>query len=189
MLTLGGDHSIAMGSISGVARVHPDLCVLWVDAHGDINTPASTASGNMHGQPLSFMCGEAKTVPEPLRWLKPWLVPQRLAYIGLRDVDVPEKEMLQRLDVKAFSMTEVDQLGIDEVMTRILRHFNSIVPDGPLHCSFDVDALDPTLTPATGIVTPPADYIFIHLYISQVLLVLPQQYRYFVEDGGVAPQS
>ncbi|KAJ1977928.1 Arginase, catabolizes arginine to ornithine and urea [Dimargaris xerosporica] len=147
-LTLGGDHSIAIGTISGTAEVYDDLCVIWVDAHADINTIDSTDSGNLHGCPLSFLLGLNGKV-HPFEWVSPCLTPDRLVYIGLRDVDVPEKKILRELGIKAFSMHEVDRYGIGKVVEMALDHVN---PNRtrPIHLSFDVDALDPTVAPATG---------------------------------------
>ncbi|XP_053447584.1 arginase-1-like isoform X2 [Nycticebus coucang] len=116
-LVLGGDHSLAIGSISGHARVHPDLEVIWVDAHADINTPLTTTSGNLHGQPVSFLLkelnGKFPDVPG-FSWATPCVSAKDIVYIGLRDLNPAEQKKR------------------------------------PIHLSFDVDALDPSLTPATG---------------------------------------
>jgi len=156
-LTLGGDHSLAMGTISGVLSAHPDACVVWVDAHADINTPATSASGNIHGMPVAFLLGIAGELPkssppadpEPFSWIKPVLRPDRIVYIGLRDVDAGEKKILREHGIRAFSMHEVDRYGIGRVVEMALKHVN---PDGtrPIHLSFDVDALDPSVAPSTG---------------------------------------
>lgn len=93
-LVLGGDHSMAIGSISGHARVHPDLCVIWVDAHTDINTPLTTTSGNLHGQPVSFLLKELKgKIPDVpgFSWVTPCISAKDIVYIGLRDVDPGEQ--------------------------------------------------------------------------------------------------
>ncbi|KAL1922116.1 uncharacterized protein VTP21DRAFT_10758 [Calcarisporiella thermophila] len=148
VLTLGGDHSIAMGTVSGVFEAHPDACLIWVDAHADINTPQSTESGNLHGCPVSFLMGLAGTVPE-FEWIRPVLRPDRIVYIGLRDVDPPEKQILRKHGIKAFSMHEVDKYGIGRVVEMALDHVNPN-RDRPIHLSFDVDALDPSVAPSTG---------------------------------------
>jgi len=159
-LVIGGDHSIAIGSISGRLAVDPNLCILWIDAHADINTPETSPTGNIHGMPISFFShvGSSTTLPG-FEWLvddthtKRFPGFDRLAYIGLRDVDEVEKTILKQHNIKSFSMMEVDRLGIGKVMELALKHIN---PDGdrPLHVSFDVDALDPTVTPATGTPVP-----------------------------------
>ncbi|CAE6478460.1 unnamed protein product [Rhizoctonia solani] len=154
-LTLGGDHSLAMGTISGVLSAHPEACVVWVDAHADINTPSTSTSGNIHGMPVSFLLGiagevpKAESGPQPFSWIKPILRPERLVYIGLRDVDDGEKIILREHGIRAYSMHEVDRYGIGRVVELALAHVN---PDGnrPIHLSFDVDALDPSVAPSTG---------------------------------------
>jgi len=148
VLTIGGDHSIAMGTISGTTAIYPDLCVVWVDAHADINTPDTTQSGNLHGCPLSFLLGLAGDV-ESYDWLKPCLDFKNLVYIGLRDVDEGEKRILKQHNIKAFSMYEVDKYGIGKVVDMALDHVNPN-RDRPIHLSFDVDALDPSVAPSTG---------------------------------------
>jgi arginase len=146
-LTIGGDHSLGMGTIAGSISVYPNLGVIWVDAHADINTPETTTSGNLHGMPLSFVMGIAsnKSFDE---WLPTYkLHPSRLVYIGLRDVDPGEKEILKQYNIKAFSMHEVDKYGIGKIMDMTLEYLGR---DSPIHLSFDVDALDPSVCPSTG---------------------------------------
>lgn len=151
-LVLGGDHSLAIGSISGHARVRPDLCVIWVDAHTDINTPLTTTTGNLHGQPVSFLLKELKgKMPDVpgFSWVTPCLSAKDIVYIGLRDVDPAEHYILKTLGIKSFSMTEVDKLGIGKVMEEALSYLLGR-KKRPIHLSFDVDGLDPSFTPATG---------------------------------------
>uniref|UniRef100_A0A9J8BHU2 Arginase n=1 Tax=Cyprinus carpio carpio TaxID=630221 RepID=A0A9J8BHU2_CYPCA len=149
---LGGDHSLAIGSISGHAASRHELSVLWVDAHADINTPSSTPTGNIHGQPLSYLIHELHSeipiIPN-FSWLKPCVAAKDVVYIGLRDVDPGEHYTLKYLGIKAFSMTEVDRLGIAKVMEQTCDHMFSKVKK-PIHLSFDIDALDPSVSPATG---------------------------------------
>ncbi|KAH9977383.1 arginase [Lactifluus volemus] len=158
-LTLGGDHSLAMGTIAGTLSKYPDACVIWVDAHADINTPETTDSGNIHGMPLAFLTslsgstalsGIASGQSVPFSWLDSvHLPPSRLAYIGLRDVDRGEKAILREHNIAAFSMHEIDRFGIGKVVEMALDRVN---PDRskPIHLSFDVDALDPSVAPSTG---------------------------------------
>lgn len=113
----------------------------------DINTPASTLSGNIHGCPLSFLTGIANDHPDFV-WVKPCLKTDRLVYIGLRDVDDAEKKILKDLGIKAFSMHHVDKWGIGKVLDMALDHVNPS-RDRPIHLSFDVDALDPSVAPST----------------------------------------
>ncbi|KAI8824478.1 uncharacterized protein EV422DRAFT_565167 [Fimicolochytrium jonesii] len=147
-LTLGGDHSLAMGTIGGSAAVHKDVGVIWVDAHADINTPETTDTGNLHGCPVSFLMGLKSATDVPgFEWLKPCLATNRIVYIGLRDVDAPEKKILKDNKIKAFSMHDVDKHGIGKIVEMAIEYLGK---DKPIHLSFDVDALDPTVAPATG---------------------------------------
>ncbi|GJD04168.1 Arginase [Colletotrichum higginsianum IMI 349063] len=154
-LTLGGDHSIAIGTIAGSAkatreRLGREIAVIWVDAHADINTPETSDSGNIHGMPVAFVTGLAKEKrPEYFGWLQDehMLSLKKLVYIGLRDVDPGEKRILRENGIKAFSMFDIDRYGIGRVMEMALAHIGS---DTPIHLSFDVDALDPMWAPSTG---------------------------------------
>ncbi|KAF3923228.1 Arginase-1 [Orbilia brochopaga] len=152
VLTLGGDHSIAIGSISGVARgirerLDKPLAVIWVDAHADINTFQTSPSGNVHGMPVAFLTGLCKH--DIFSWLKDeHLIPlTKLVYIGLRDVDSGEKKILRENKIKAFSMHDIDRHGIGKVIDMALEYIGD---DIPIHLSFDVDALDPVHAPSTG---------------------------------------
>ncbi|CAG8961321.1 hypothetical protein HYFRA_00013782 [Hymenoscyphus fraxineus] len=155
VLTLGGDHSIAIGTISGTAkaireRLGREMAVIWVDAHTDINTPEGSGSGNVHGMPVAFLSGLAKESREDVfGWLKDehMISLKKLVYIGLRDVDRAEKVILRENKIKAFSMHDIDRHGIGRVMEMALGYIGT---DTPIHLSFDVDALDPTYAPSTG---------------------------------------
>lgn len=150
VLTLGGDHSIAIGTVSGVFEAYPDACLIWVDAHADINTPETTISGNIHGCPVSFLLGITETFPVPkFEWVKPCLKPDRITYIGLRDCDPAEKRILKQHGIKAYSMHDIDRYGIGKVIEMAINHVNPNL-DRPIHLSFDVDALDPSVAPSTG---------------------------------------
>ncbi|BEI84820.1 hypothetical protein CcaverHIS002_0502210 [Cutaneotrichosporon cavernicola] len=147
-LTLGGDHSLGMGTVAGTKRRFPEAALIWVDAHADINTPLTTDSGNLHGCPVSFLLGlEGTDVPPFNVWLQPCLRPEDIVYIGLRDIDDKEKRILRELGIKVFTMHDVDAHGIGRVMERVLAHVGAA---RPIHLSFDVDALDPTVAPSTG---------------------------------------
>lgn len=151
-LTLGGDHSLGLGTVTGTLEVFPEACIIWVDAHADINGVDDTQSGNLHGCPLSWAIGVSRII-EGFEWVsnaqQPRLDPSRLVYIGLRDVDEAEKRILKEKSIKAFSMHHINKYGIGKVVEMALDHVN---PDRtrPLHLSYDVDALDPVVAPATG---------------------------------------
>ena len=159
VLTVGGDHSVAMGSVAGVLAARPSLGVVWVDAHADINAPQTSPSGNIHGMPLAFLLRHGV---EPARvdgfgWLQraPALSPSSVVYVGLRDLDVGEKHAVRALGIRAFTMRDVDRLGIGRVMDMALEHLLERFPAGrPLHLSYDIDAVDPALAPATGTRVP-----------------------------------
>ncbi|KAF1793247.1 Ureohydrolase domain [Phytophthora cactorum] len=136
-LVLGGDHTIGAGSLAGLLSVHPDAGVIWVDAHADINTPADSDSGNMHGMPISFLMEgmvDSSKVPG-FEWLAngPTMKPEQLVYVGLRDVDTFERRVIHEKGIKAFSMQEVDRYGIGKTMEMALDHL-----------------LDPLVAPSTG---------------------------------------
>jgi arginase len=136
-LVLGGDHSIAMGTIAGVARARGKAPgVIWVDAHGDINTPLTSPTGNVHGMPVHFALEQHAVDP------------QRMVFIGLRDVDDGEKKTIRELGVRAFTMADLDRLGMSRVMDEAL----TIVGDGEnsVHVSFDMDGVDPVEAPGVG---------------------------------------
>ncbi|KAG8451358.1 hypothetical protein GDO86_003532 [Hymenochirus boettgeri] len=151
-VTLGGDHSLAFGSITGHAQHCPDLCVIWVDAHADINTPLTTPSGNLHGQPVSFLLRELQDKVPPIpgfSWAKPCLSTSDIVYIGLRDLDPAEQFILKNYNIPYFSMRHIDCMGIKKVMEKA---FEALLGrrERPIHLSFDIDAFDPSLAPATG---------------------------------------
>lgn len=151
VLTLGGDHSIATGTVAGHKLARPDLCVVWVDAHADINTVESTPSGNIHGMPISWLFGLNKQKVPGYEWVpeKPLLSFGDLVYIGLRDVDAGEKELLRKHHIHSFSMTEIDRYGIGTVVEKALDQVNPY-RNRPIHISLDVDACDPSVVSATG---------------------------------------
>lgn len=154
ILTLGGDHSIPMGTLPAVMEARGRTKVVWVDAHADINTPRTSSSGNMHGQPVGLLMEDVyapgvESLPG-FEWLagKPRLKAEDIIYIGLRDVDAGEKAVLRERGISAFSMFDVDKYGIGRVMDHILKEL--IGPEDNIHLSFDIDALDPFFAPSTG---------------------------------------
>lgn len=136
-LVLGGDHSIAIGTLAGVFRARkrqPGL--IWIDAHGDINTPMTSPSGNVHGMPVSIALEEHHIAPE------------RTVLVGLRDIDSGERQRIKSLGVRAYSMSEIDRFGMERVMEEAI----AIVGADPnaVHVSFDMDSIDPTEAPGVG---------------------------------------
>lgn len=150
-LVIGGDHSIGLGSIAGCLHHNPNVGVLWIDAHADINTPATSASGNLHGMPLAFLMRAGGLDPAMVpghEWLTdvPVLDPSQLVYVGLRDVDEGEVTFIRELGIRHFTMKHVDRHGIGDVMAMALDY----LADRPIHMSFDIDAVDPEHAPSTG---------------------------------------
>lgn len=151
-LTLGGDHSIGVGTVHGHLKAQPETSLLWVDAHADINTPATSNSGNAHGMPLSFHIKELTEYQPELpgfQWHSPMISARNIAFIGLRDVEPYERLIIEKLGMCALSMEEVHGIGIKEAVKYAL---SRIDPRNTrhLHVSFDIDALDPLEAPSTG---------------------------------------
>lgn len=151
-LVLGGDHSVAIGSIHGAARQRK-LGVLWVDAHADFNTPETTPSGNIHGMPLAALCGLGDPRLTSL-WGQsaPALDPQRVAVIGARDLDPGEKRNLKEAGVLVMSMEQIDRLGMVRAVEKAIERISRDV-DG-IFLSFDMDSLDPRHAPGVGTPVP-----------------------------------
>lgn len=151
-LVLGGDHSIAIGTIAGVAQHKKNLGVIWFDAHGDINTEETSPSGNIHGMPAAVSLGfgheRLTSIGGPYRKLKP----EKLVYIGCRDLDSGERKVLKELGVTVFTMHEIDRYGMTEVIDKAIK----IAGEGTdgIHVSFDLDSLDPAYVQGTGTRVP-----------------------------------
>jgi arginase len=152
-LVLGGDHSIAIGSLSGLGAAYKKRGqrwgVLWVDAHGDFNTPEISPSGNIHGMPLAAACGYGCKEMTTLHGDFVKLDPKKVALAGVRDLDPKEKDLMREAGVRVFSMTEIDRLGIAEATRQIVAFFRDRVDR--LHVSVDMDAMDPMIAPGVGI--------------------------------------
>lgn len=146
-LVLGGDHSIAVGSVSAISKHYNNLGVIWYDAHGDLNTPEESPSGNIHGMPLRILTGEG---PKELLELNSNVIkPENIVLIGMRDLDKGERQFIKDHNIKTFTMSDIDKLGIKEVIENTIEYLKSRNVDG-VHLSLDVDALDPLETPGTG---------------------------------------
>ena len=151
-LSIGGDHSLAVGSIAGVAmHLGPRderFGLLWIDAHGDLNTPETTPSGNIHGMPVAVSLGLGDPRLTRIGGLSPKVSPDHVALIGVRALDEGERRIIQETGVRVFSMRDVDVEGISAVMEEALE----TVTDGTVgfHLSFDMDAIDPTFAPGVG---------------------------------------
>jgi arginase len=146
-LVLGGDHSVALGTLGGLATVHGAGGVLWIDAHADINTPETSPSGNVHGMPLAAALGLAGKAFESDAWPLPALDARRVVLLGLRQADVGERRLLREAGVRVFTMSELDRIGVERAMREALDH---VAGAGFVHVSLDMDALDPEVAPGVG---------------------------------------
>lgn len=147
---LGGDHSLAVGTIGGVSR-HEPVGVIWIDAHADSNTPETSPSGNIHGMPVSVLLGEG--FPELVNVGRPGakLTPRDIVMIGLRDLDVGERQWLKVKGIKTYTMRDVDERGMAVVAGEAL---DALSHHRRLHVSLDMDALDPDVAPGVGTPVP-----------------------------------
>jgi arginase len=146
-LILGGDHSVALGTLAGLARDSGRGGVLWFDAHGDLNTPESSPTGNVHGMMLAAAMALAGPEFESDAWELPVVDPGRVALLGLRSLDDGERALLGRLDARAFTMSDLDRLGVERVVEAALEH---VAGAGFVHISFDLDVVDPEYAPGVG---------------------------------------
>ena len=146
-LVLGGDHSVAMGTLGGLASVHGAGGVVWIDAHADINTPETSPSGNVHGMSLAAALGLAGEAFASEAWPLPALDPRRVALLGLRQADAGERKLLREAGVRVFTMSEIDRIGVERAIREALDHVSGT---GFVHVSLDMDALDPEVAPGVG---------------------------------------
>jgi arginase len=146
-LVLGGDHSLALGVFGGLARVHGPVGTIWFDAHADCNTPDTTPSGNVHGMGLSGALGWGGERFADGRWPSPSVDEGRTVLIGIRSLDPGERERLRRSQVKTYTITEVDRLGMEAVIRGALEHVRD---SAHVHVSLDMDVMDPFWAPGVG---------------------------------------
>ena len=151
-LVLGGDHSLASGSVAATAdflrRDNKALGLIWVDAHGDMNTPASSDSGNVHGMPLASLLGPEPAELSRIGGFSPKVVPEHTVLIGIRNLDEREKEIVRASRVHVFTMKDIDRAGIASVVEQSLAIAGK--DTGGVHVSFDLDVCDPTIAPGVG---------------------------------------
>lgn len=156
-LILGGDHSIALGSLAGLSsaykKMNKTLGVLYVDAHGDFNTDQTTSTGNIHGECMAASCGYGLEELVNLYLPERKIDPQNVCYVGLRDLDFGERDLMKSAGVTAFTMSDIDRLGFCTVVNRVVQFFKDKKVDG-VHVSFDMDCLDPMFAPGTGYQLP-----------------------------------
>jgi arginase len=148
-LVLGGDHSVAMGTLGGMARAHGPGGALWIDAHGDLNRPDTSPSGNVHGMPLAAALGIAGVTFRTDAWPTPSL--ERVALVGVRSLDRHERELIGTLNAKVFTMSDVDRYGLERAVRESL---DFLAGAAFLHVSLDLDAVDPMFAPGVGTPVP-----------------------------------
>jgi arginase len=146
-LVLGGDHSVAIGTLGGLARGDGAGGVLWFDAHGDLNRPGTSPTGNVHGMPLAAALGLAGPEFDSDAWRLPAVVADRVALVGVRSLDPAEAELIAETGVSVYTMSDVDRLGLERVVREALA---KIAGPGFVHVSLDMDALEPDIAPGVG---------------------------------------
>jgi arginase len=146
-LVLGGDHSVALGTLGGLASVHGAGGVLWIDAHADVNTPESSPTGNVHGMPLAAALGLAGPGFESDAWPLPAVDPRKVALVGVRELDPGEGALLRDAGVRVFTMSEIDRIGLERAVRESL---DRIAGASFVHVSLDLDVLDPDVAPGVG---------------------------------------
>jgi arginase len=148
-VVLGGDHSLAMGSVAGTAaRAGRRIGLLWIDAHADLNTSGTSPSGNVHGMPLAALLGRADPMLLEIGGRTPVILPRHAALLGVRDVDPGERELIRELGLAVYTMKEIDERGAGTCVREALARVNK--GTAGFHLSFDMDALDPEVAPGVG---------------------------------------
>ncbi|MFG0316241.1 MAG: arginase [Planctomycetota bacterium JB042] len=170
-LVLGGDHSIAMGTVTGLAKVLRErrerLGLIWFDAHGDMNTPGTSPSGNVHGMPLAALLGHGHEVFTDLGGFSPKVDPDNCVLIGIRSLDQREREMVKASGIHVFTMKEIDRLGMAEVVDQAIETASR--GTAGIHVSFDLDGLDPQVAPGVGTaIQGGVDYREAHLMMELI---------------------
>ena len=170
-VVLGGDHSLAAGSVAATAdyvrREDKPLGLLWVDAHGDMNTPASSGSGNVHGMPLASLLGPEPAELSRIGGFSPKALPEHTVLIGIRNLDDHEKEIVRDARVHVFTMKDIDRAGIASIMEQALALAGKAT--GGIHVSFDMDVCDPAIAPGVGTpVKGGLDYREAHMVMEMI---------------------
>ena len=152
-LIFGGDHSIAIGSLAGISPFYKNIGVLWFDAHGDLNTPETSPSGNIHGMPLAVSLGVGEERLVQIGGFAPKVKWENVVMIGIRALDPGEKQVIKEKGIKVYTMHDIDRLGMARIMDETIAYFRKMKVDG-VHLSFDLDALDPIYAPGVGTPEP-----------------------------------
>ncbi len=196
-LVIGGDHSIAMGTFAGVSSHYRDqsqkVGLIWFDAHGDMNIPETSPSGNIHGMPLAHLLGRGDEDLMNIEGFSPKVDPHNVALIGVRDIDGGERQIIRDSGIHAYSMREIDERGMAEVIREALEFVN----DGTagFHISFDVDGCDPSVIPGSGTLVPGGvNYREAHLMLEycaddgRLLSMEVVELNPFLDNGNVSAE-
>jgi arginase len=196
-LVIGGDHSIAMGTVAGAAAHHRDrgesIGLIWFDAHGDMNIPGVSPSGNIHGMPLAHLLGRGDPDLAGICGFSPKVDPKNVALIGVRDIDSGERRLIRESGIHAYTMREIDERGMAEVAREALDFVN----DGTagFHISFDVDGCDPSVIPGSGTLVPGGvNYREAHLLLEycadteRLLSMEVVELNPFLDQGNVSAE-
>jgi arginase len=155
-VVIGGDHSIAMGTVSGISTFYgkqqKDLGLIWFDAHGDMNLPDTSPTGNVHGMPLAHLLGHGDADLSSVFGCHPAVKPEHVALIGIRDIDRGEREIIRKSGINAFTMRDIDEQGMSAVARQALEVVNR--GTAGFHVSFDLDGCDPSVIPGSGTLVP-----------------------------------
>lgn len=153
-LVLGGDHSIAIGTLSGISERHENLGVIWYDAHADMNTSETSPSGNIHGMPLAASFGHGHEKLTNIRGYSPKVKPENIVIIGARSVDPGERQLIKEHGIRVYSMHEIDKMGMNAVIEDSIRYLKEERKTDAVHLSLDLDGIDPMYTPGVGTPVP-----------------------------------
>lgn len=191
-LLLGGDHSIAIGTVSGIAafgrQQGKQVGLLWIDAHGDINTPETSPSGNIHGMPLATLLGYGAAELTSIGGEFAKVDPANVALVGIRSLDAGEKKRLKETGIQVHTMSDIDRHGIHRVMKKALARVTE--GTGYVHVSFDLDAVDPTVAPGVGTpVKGGLDYREAHLIMELIADAGPMTSLEMVEVNPILDQG
>lgn len=150
-IVLGGDHSLGLGSVSASAKQDPNIGVIWFDAHGDMNTEETSPTGHIHGMPVAALMGlcKSKLNDIPTNYIKP----QNIFWIGARSLDEGKRKLIETLHLNVYSTDEIHRRGMHDVMAEVADRMQRLGIKN-IHCSFDIDAMDPTMVAATGCLVP-----------------------------------
>ena len=196
-LVIGGDHSIAMGTVAGVSAYYHSrqekIGLIWFDAHGDMNIPGVSPSGNIHGMPLAHLLGRGDEDLKNILGFSPKISPENVALIGVRDIDAGERKIIRESGIRAYTMREIDERGMAAVAKEALEVVNK--GTAGFHVSFDVDGCDPSVIPGSGTLVPGGvNYREAHLLLEycadngSLVSMEVVELNPFIDDGNVSAE-